>query len=270
MWRREGCRIIQAQTEDTGETEPLYYPEAISGEPRLREGGRKDVFFLGINPGCSLRAGGDLSACPNRERDAGMSETEYAARHLTWFNQPLADRHSDAITSASLWLLLSVGGPEPETLAPKVEFGTVPFSVAVDQGLLSHLVELNMAHCKCSKYTKRFGTKGPSRMTLACEDWTLSALSIWKPRSVVVMGGPQWFWLKKMVDGRGPHAGWRVDCEEHLPDCPDYGESTTLHWHDAQELTTELIAAYHPSHPNRYTLHHARTVADRVRETLNP
>ena len=264
------CPVVQAQNEDTGRETPLFYPEAIYGEPRKLKG-RKNVFFLAINPNYGGGAEGEMATCYNVERNPNVAVADYAERYLNWFVQPNQPKHDDSITRAALWLLLRMDGAEPEGTRPLLKWNSEPFAQAVERSLLAGLVELNMVHCKCRMYANRFGLNDPLPADLPfeqrCDAMSFKALDIWKPRAVVVMGGPQWPWLDRMVQARGG-SPWRIDGEErHLEHAPQYGASTTLHWNDDGHHTTELIAAYHPS--NRLYDHaHATAIADILHQAL--
>jgi len=251
-WCRESCPVVRHHLARIEQDVPLFWPEAIFGEPVKR----RKVFFLGVNPGCSDDIEDDEAVCPNQRADAGLDEQSYVNRHLQWFLEPDRRKHSDCITKAALWLALRFRNVEFDpSCRPSVAYGSAPFELAVRQGALAGLVELNMLHCKSPD--AEWGPTDP--VWNACGRKTLEMIAYWSPPVVVAFGRHIDEWLQYVSKHSGEYGPWTL--EEHGKQ--DGIQDRTLVSQTAGKSARFLIAR-HPSR-NQYDRNHA----DRILELLH-
>jgi hypothetical protein len=193
IWGDGGqCPIMQSQRQHVAQSNLRFYPEAIWGSPT------NPVWFVPINPGqaranrnaaCEISA--ERRACPNTIDDPKPKFTfeRYISRHdlVSTFQQ---DQHhpvfADRVTSAAFGLLLNkdrvICVDDPD------------INRDVRLAAVQRLTVLNSAHCKCPSYP-RVGVERERLFWRQCGKKNLEAMLHYKPRLVVLFGGPPRNWL---------------------------------------------------------------------------
>ncbi len=250
-WVGGECRALMRQRQHLRLDLPEYIPEAIYGEPHSPAGGRKDIFFVGINPGLG---GLHDAGCWHVGEDP--DDATYANRHLHWYDheaEPGVDKieagwYEDSVTGAALGILLAAGDRR-DLLGNNVH--VVPnhpgFAHACEQGYLGSVVALNASHCKTPPRTGM-----PSAAELDnCGRKSFELVTLFRPRAVVCFGWPWTNWIYRAargVPGRHIHPWtndeWTINFD---PQSMPRLDGSIVHFRHEED--GDVIAFIKASHP---------------------